>query len=76
MPIVWAFPATHTRPHIYIYIYITKEIILTFSKKLKKINNPKIEENIMKVNVERFSYNNLLQDVNFVENAVKIAIYV
>ena len=52
--------------YIYIYLYIYKE-------SCKKQNNPKFDESIMKVDIERFSYNNLLQDFKFMKNVVKIA---
>ena len=48
----------------YIYIYINKTTI--------KKNNPKLDELIMKVNIECFSCNNLLHDLKFMKNVVKI----
>ena len=39
----------------------------------KKQNTPKFDEFIMKVNVECFGCNNLLQDFTFMKNVVKIA---
>ena len=39
----------------------------------KKQNNSKFKELIMKVNIEHFSYNNLLQDFKFMKSLVKIA---
>ena len=50
--------------HIFLYVY---------EKKLKKQNIPKFNEFIMKVDVERFGCNNLLQDFKFMKNVVKIA---
>ena len=50
---------------VYIYIYM--------KKRLKKQNNPKFEEFIMKVNIKHFSCNYLLQDFKFMKNVVKIA---
>ena len=42
-------------------------------KKLKKTNNPKFYEFMMKADVERYGYNNLLQDLKFMKSVVKIA---
>ena len=39
---------------------------------MKKQNNPKFDEFIMKVDVERFGCNNLLQDFKFMKSVVKI----
>ena len=39
----------------------------------KTQNNPKFDEFIMKVDVELFGYNNLLQEFKFMKNVVKIA---
>ena len=41
-------------------------------KSLKKQNNPKFKEFIVKVDVDRFNYNNLLQDFKFMKNIVNI----
>ena len=66
-------------PYIYIYIYIyiymevNKEIKYDSMKKSRKTNNPKFDDFVMKVDVERFSYNNLLQDSKFMENVIEIA---
>ena len=43
-------------------------------RKLKKQNNPKSDEFIMKVDVQRSGCNNLLRDFKFMKNVVKIAI--
>ena len=43
---------------------VNKEII-SDCRKLKEQNNTKFDEFIMKVDVERFGYNNLLQDFKF-----------
>ena len=40
---------------------------------LKKQNNPKFNEFILKVDVECFSCNNLLQEFKFMKNIVKVA---
>ena len=37
-------------------------------EKFKKINNPKFYKLIMKVDVERFGCNNLLQDFKFMKD--------
>ena len=37
------------------------------------MNNPKIDESIMKVDVERFGCNNHLLDFEFMKNIIKIA---
>ena len=42
-------------------------------EKEEKTNNPKFAEFIMKVNVEHFSFNNLLQGFKFMKRFVKIA---
>ena len=49
--------------YVYINIYREKE-----KERLKKQNNPKFDEFIMKVNVEHFSCNNLIQDFKFMKN--------
>ena len=41
-------------------------------KKIEKINNPKFDEFIMKIDIECFGCNNFLQDLKFMKN-VKIA---
>ena len=51
--------------YIYIYIYIYEEI-------LKKRSCLKFDEFIMKVDVERFGCNNILQEFKFIKNVVKI----
>ena len=43
-----------------------------YEEKLKKQNNAKLNEYIMKVDVECFGYNNLLQDFKFRKNVAKI----
>ena len=50
---------------MYIYFFI-------FEEKSKTQNNPKFDDFIMKVDIERFDCNNLLQDFKFMKN-VKIA---
>ena len=40
-------------------------------KKLKKQNNPEFGEFIMKVDIEHFSFNNLLHDSKFMKSIVK-----
>ena len=57
---------------IYIYLEVNKEINPTVWRKLKKQNNPKFDQLIMKVDIEFFSYNNLLHDFKFMKNIVKI----
>ena len=62
----------HTCVFIYIYIYVCVCMciyMIMYEERLKKQNNAKIDEIIMKVNVEHFGCNNLLQDVKFVKNA-------
>ena len=51
---------------------VNKEINPTVRRKVEK-NNPKSDEFILKVDVKRFSCNNLLQDFKFMKNVVKIA---
>ena len=61
----------------YIYIYICVCVcvcVCVCEEKLKKRNDPKFDEFIKKVDVERFGINNLLQDFKFMKNVVKIAI--
>ena len=60
------FPCLSYDTKLYIYIYI-------YEAQLKKENDPKFEEFIIKVEGERFGYNNLLQDFRFMKNVVKIA---
>ena len=55
---------------------VNNEINPTLLRKLKKQNNLKFDEFIMKVDVERSSYNDLLQDFKFMKNVVKIAMNV
>ena len=43
--------------HTYIYVCMWR--------KVENTNNPNFDEFIMKVNVEGFGYNNLLQDFKF-----------
>ena len=52
---------------------VNKEINPTEWRKVEKKKNPKFAEFIMKVEVERFSYNNFLQDFKFKKIVVKIA---
>ena len=47
-----------------------------YEKKLKRQNIPKFDEFIMKVNIECFSRNNLLQRFELMKNVVKIVIYI
>ena len=42
-------------------------------EKLKEQNNPKFDEFMMKVDIERYDCNNLLRDFKFMKNVVKIA---
>ena len=42
---------------------------------LKKQYDPKSDEFIMKVDVEHFGCNNLLQDFKFMKNVVKVVMY-
>ena len=57
---------THTHTHTHIYnIYVYKEM-------QKKQNNPKFDEFIVKVHVECFNYDNLLQDFKFMKIVCKI----
>ena len=51
---------------------VNKEISLTVKRKVEKIDNPKFDKFIMKVDVERFGTNNLLLDFKFIKNVVKI----
>ena len=44
-------------------VEVNKEINPTVLRKVEKSNNPKFDEFIMKVDIECFIYNNLLQDV-------------
>ena len=49
--------------YIYIYIYMYVYIyIFIYEENFEKINSPRFDEFIMKVDVERFGCNNLLQD--------------
>ena len=50
---------------------VNKEIKSNSMKKSKKQNNPNFDEFIRKVDVERFDYNNLLQDFKFMKRVVK-----
>ena len=52
-------------------VEINKEINLKVWRKGEKQNNPKSGEFIMKVDIERFGCNNLLQDFKFMKNVVK-----
>ena len=40
--------------------------------KLKKQSNPKFDEFIMKVDIERFGCNNFLQDFEFMKSIIKV----
>ena len=55
--------------YIYIYIYIERER----EREIEKTTNPKFNEFIMKVDVERFRCNNLLQDFRFMKKVIKTA---
>ena len=61
---------------MYIYMDINKEINPTVWRKVEKQNNPKFNEFIMKVNIEQFSRNKLLQDFKFMKSVVKTAMEV
>ena len=47
--------------------------IWQYDEKKKKQNNPQFYEFIMKVDVQRFGYNNLLQDFKFMYSVAEIA---
>ena len=63
--------------HIYIYIYIYVCVCVCVCVcvwiKVEKRKNPKFYRFVMKVDVERFGCNNLLQDVKYMKSVVKIA---
>ena len=64
----------YTEPCVCVYMYmkVNKEINPTVWRKVEKTDNLKFDEFIMKVDIEHFDYNNLLQDFKFMKNVVKI----